>query len=231
MFLATKGPAQPDAIFVIPDLHENRSRIRIEPVSRERMTAELRCDGRALVLRVGAANQRLAPGRPGRLSLPPRGQGAVTLDWRRETGTCRIDWGDSHSVILRPESEALPALSELSRAPLNCRVEPNLRLDPLQKVFLDEGAMPQTCPVAPGRVRLLNDPLDALIARIAALTGSTVTRDALTAGNPDLPLDFSNAPALDLIQISYLHIRADCPSSYKMGQQSGLSIGGSGSFV
>ncbi len=208
LFLRADGPAQADAYFVIPDLDAHRSRIRIEAVARAPITADLRCEGPARIRQEGAPYQQLAPGETGQITLPPRGHGVVTLDWRRETGACRVGWGDGHGVALRPES-GMPKLAALSRGALDCRVDPDLRLDPLQRVFLDDGAMLQTCPVDPGPVRLLADPLDALNARIEALTGSTVPRDVLTSGNPDLPLDFSKAPRLDLIQISYLHIRSD----------------------
>ena len=208
LFLGADGPAQADAVFVIPDLDAHRSRIRIEAVARTAITAELRCEGRVRVRQAGTPYQPLAPGETHRLTLPPRDHGAATLDWRQGTGACRVDWGDGHSVALRPESTQ-PRLAALSQGAVACRVDPDLRLDPLQKVFLDEGAMLQTCPVDPGPVRLLADPLDALNARIEALTGRKVPRDVLTSGNADLPLDFSNAPRLDLIQISYLHIRAD----------------------
>ncbi len=209
LFLDADGPTQPDAQFVIPDLQAKRAEIRLESVSRQSITLALRCEGRIEVRPFDAPERSLAPGRVSHVRLPPRGLGAAILDWRPESGTCRVDWGDGHSIALRPESLALPHLAQISRGALNCRVDPALRTDPLQRVFLDEGAMLQTCPVDPGRVRLLADPLDALNARIEALTGSTVPRDVLSAGNPDLPLDFSQAPALDLIQLSYLHMRAD----------------------
>ena len=209
LFLAPDGPEQPGAQFVIPDLHARRSEIRLEAVSRHPMRIEVRCEGPARIRREGAADLRVSPGRPGHVRLPPRNHGAAILDWRPESGVCHAQWGDGHSVALRPESDALPHLSEVSRGSLACRLDPVSRPDPLEKVFLDDGAMLQTCPVAPGRVRLLSDPLDALNARIKALTGSTVPRDMLSGGNPDLRLDFSRAPELDLIQLSYLHVRAD----------------------
>lgn len=209
LYLAAEGPVQPNAQFVIPDLGARRVEIHLEAVSRRALAVALGCDGPARIGHLDTADRRLQPGVPRTVILPPRGQGGVVLDWRPETGMCRVSWGQGHTVILRPESEALPRLSQMSRAALNCRADPNQPLDPLQRVFLDQGAMLQTCPVDPGRVRLLDDPLDGLNARIEALTGSAVSRDALTAGDPDLPLDFSNAPQLDLIQLSYLHVRAD----------------------
>lgn len=209
LYLAAEGPAQDNAQFVIPDLGAHRVEIHLEAVSRRPIAFSLRCEGPAGIRRMNTPNRRLAPGIARAFTLPPRGQGSALLDWRPESGECRIAWGDDHSIALRPESAVLPYLSDLSQAALNCRVDPALQLDPLQRVFLDQGALLQTCPVDPGRVRLLGDALDGLAARVEALTGSTVSRQALNAGDPDLPLDFSNAPQLDLIQISYLHIRAD----------------------
>lgn len=209
LFLADDGPAQTDTQFLIPDRHAKRSEIRLETLSQSPTGVTLLCDGPARIRHPEAPDLRLAPGDPRRITLPPRGQPAVVLDWAPQSGHCRVDWGKGHSVALRPESSAAPHLSRLAPETLDCRVAPGLRLDPLQQVFLDEGPMLQTCPVDPGQVRILADPLDALNARIEALTGRPVARDLLETGNPDLPLDFSAAPRLDLIQLSYLHMRAD----------------------
>ncbi len=209
LFIAVEGPSQPDAQFIIPDLDALRSEIQLEAISHEPITVAVRCDGPAMIRHADATSEPLIPDVPVQVTLPPRGDGDAMLEWQPQSGNCRVDWGDSHSVTLRPESLARPHLSQMSRGALDCRMDPNQRLDPLQRVFLDDGAMLQTCPVAPGRVRLLGDPIDALNARIEALTGTTVPRDVLNEGNPDLRLDFSNAPELDLIQLSYLHIRSD----------------------
>lgn len=209
LFLGADGPVQADAVFAIPDLEAERARLRIEAVAREPIIAKLWCEGPVRVREAGTPYRQVAPSETGTLTVPPRGHGVVTLDWRRDTGACRVSWGDGHNVALRPESAALPRLAALSQGALACRIDSNLKLDALQKVFLDEGALLQTCPVDPGPVRLFPDPLDALNARIEALTGSTVPREVLVSGNADLPLDFSKAPRLDLIQLSYLHVRAD----------------------
>jgi len=81
--------------------------------------------------------------------------------------------------------------------------------DALGRAFLDGGALPMTCPVAPGPVLTVHDPEAALALRLEALTGSPVPREALRRGDPDMPLDFSRAPELERIVISYLHMRAD----------------------
>lgn len=209
LYISADGPTQQDAQFMLPDLHAKRSSVWLEAVSRRPITVELSCEGRALIRHVSVPNQPMASNTPIQVILPPRGGGAVALEWQPESGICVVLWGDGHSISLHPESQGMPHSSEMSRGSLNCRVDANLRLDPLQKVFLDDGAMLQTCPVSPGDVTLLGDPLDALNARIEALTGSTVPLADLNAGNPDLPLDFSRAPKLDLIQLSYLHVRAD----------------------
>ena len=209
LFVSAGGPSTPDASFAIPNLNAKRAEIRLEALSRHALEVRLRCRGAAMIRRPEAAAIYLPPGRVRQVTLAPRGQRTPTLDWRPSSGTCRVEGGDGHGVTLRPESEALPQLAELSRAPLDCRPGSGAPRDPLQHVFLDGGVMLQTCPVAPGAVAFHTDPLEALNARIEALTGSTVPRASLSAGDPDLPLDFSRAPRLDLIQLAYLHMRAD----------------------
>ncbi|MCU4652656.1 phosphatidylserine/phosphatidylglycerophosphate/cardiolipin synthase family protein [Roseibacterium sp. SDUM158016] len=61
--------------------------------------------------------------------------------------------------------------------------------------------------------RLLSDGVDALNARMAALLGRPLPRAALLSGDPNLPLDFSDAPDLDLVVISSLNFRADFQSA------------------
>ena len=61
----------------------------------------------------------------------------------------------------------------------------------------------------PGPWALFPDGVAALDRRIQALTGRPVGRAALLSGDPDLPLDFSAAPDLDLIVLSYLNLNAD----------------------
>lgn len=209
VYLSPEGPKRHDAQFVIPDANADRSMVRLEALSRQPISIELRCEGPAALRRANLSRLHLLPGRTRKVDVPPRRARTTTIDWRPETGTCHLEWGDGYKITLRPESEVLPELSDVTRAPLRCRADPELRLDPLQRVFLDEGPMLQTCPIAPGRVSLHGDPLDALNARIEALTGSKVSHDLLASGNPDLPLDFSRAPKIDVIQLSYLHVRAD----------------------
>ncbi len=209
LFLSAQGPTSPDAAFVIPDLNAQRAEIRLEAVSRSPIEVRLGCDGPAIIRHANSTVLYHPPGRPRQVKIPARGDRPPRLEWQPSSGTCQVEWGNGHSIALRPESEALPQLAGLSREPLDCRPDPSSRLDPLQRVFLDGGPMLQTCPVAPGSVLFHTDPLDALNARIEALTGKTVPHAALISGNPDLPLDFSGAPKLDLIQLAYLHMRAD----------------------
>ena len=210
LFIAETGPEQDGAEFLIPDLHATRSTIRLEAVSRRSIAATLACEGPFRIQTADGTARRFSQGRSVDLTLPNRGQGAASFVWQPDSATCRLSWGDDHTVTLRPESEAAPWLAELSLgASLACRTRSTDGLDPLQRMFLDEGPMLQTCPVTPGPVEVLSDPLEALNARIEALTGRRVSRDQLTAGDPDMPLDFSNAPRLELIQLSYLHIRSD----------------------
>ncbi|MEJ2030972.1 MAG: hypothetical protein P8X66_14250, partial [Maritimibacter sp.] len=209
LFVAAKGPEQGEADFLIPDLKAKQVMIRLQAVANDPLPVTLRCDGAAKVRILGETNQSMKPGMPVALTLPQWARGAGMLDWTPESGECQLSWGEGYRITLRPESKAAPRISALSQGTLACGAEPGRQLDPLQKVFLDNGSMLQTCPVVPGPVRVLDDPLDGLNARIAALTGRPVSRAELLKGDADMPLDYSNAPKFDLIQISYLHIRAD----------------------
>ncbi len=71
------------------------------------------------------------------------------------------------------------------------------------------GGLAATCPAAVGPTRLLPDGVDALNAKVEALTGRAVSRAALEAGDPGMTLDYSHAPQLDLIYVTYLNLNAD----------------------
>jgi len=81
--------------------------------------------------------------------------------------------------------------------------------DPLAALFHAPRALSMTPVLQPGPARILDDGLEAFQARVVALTGSRLPDAVIDAGAVDAPIDFSNAPALDSIQISALHMRAD----------------------
>ncbi|MBC7429016.1 MAG: phosphatidylserine/phosphatidylglycerophosphate/cardiolipin synthase family protein [Bacteriovorax sp.] len=66
-----------------------------------------------------------------------------------------------------------------------------------------------TCPSKYDSIKILPEPEDSLHARAVALLGQDLPSDFIKNGNPYGELDFSKAPKLDAILISYLVYRAD----------------------
>lgn len=66
-----------------------------------------------------------------------------------------------------------------------------------------------TCPSKFESITNLPEPIDSLNARVQALLGKDLPADFIKNGNPFAELDFSNAPKLDAILVSYLVFRAD----------------------
>lgn len=75
--------------------------------------------------------------------------------------------------------------------------------------FLSPKLIQTTCPMKIDEFKTLERSLDGINYKIKMLTGSELTAEYLKKGNPFSPLDFSRAPQLDAILISYLVFRAD----------------------
>ncbi|GAB4259693.1 MAG: hypothetical protein Kow0013_02610 [Pararhodobacter sp.] len=152
-----------------------------------------------------------APGHPLVFDLEPRERRQTVLDLAPGAGGCALtvnrDTPHAYTLSLRPEVEALPRIARIDAALPAC--VPGIAGDPLVRAFLATGAMSATCPVPLGAIRALPDGLDALNARVEALTGRALSRAALESGDADMPLDWSRAPQLDLIYVNYLNLNAD----------------------
>lgn len=170
------------------------------------------CDGPA---RARAPDEGLtgwqSAGQPVVVPVGHRQRGLSALELHPDVTGCdlTITPGGRPAWSLRLEREdiARPRLAALD-APLPACEQP-AGGDALERAFLAMQGLSATCPVPAGPVTTLADGLDALNARVEALTGRPVTRAALLAGDPAMPLDFSAAPTLDLIYLTYLNLNAD----------------------
>ncbi|MFN4100223.1 MAG: phospholipase D-like domain-containing protein [Pararhodobacter sp.] len=171
------------------------------------------CDGRARVQRAGeglavpawvpalnAVVLRVEPGERRRsgLELDPRTQACDLI----VTPGGRPPW----SLRLLRSDTALPRVAALDAPVETCAGGGR---DALERAFMASGNLSATCPMPAGPMLFLPDGIDALNARIEALTGSALPRGALETADPDMPLDFSQAPELDLIYLTYLNLNAD----------------------
>lgn len=111
-------------------------------------------------------------------------------------------------AMLREES-ADPALAEFDSRYEVCGMPSGRRLSALQKAFWKSRWLSQTCAMPAGRPTLLDDEREGFNAKVRALLGRPLPARAFEDANPEWPLDFSRAPRLSLIYVSYLDIKAD----------------------
>lgn len=111
-------------------------------------------------------------------------------------------------AIVREETEN-PRLADFDSRVDVCRMPDPDALPPLERAFYGARWLSQTCPFDPGRPALLTGEVDGFNAKVEALLGVPLSAAFLRNGDPEAPLDFSRAPHLALIYVSYLDIKAD----------------------
>ena len=79
----------------------------------------------------------------------------------------------------------------------------------VQSLFLTDRFPYMSCPKEVEEITPLEDAVDGVIAKAEMLLGQKLPREAILNQDPYLPLDFSMAPKLDAILVSYLVFRAD----------------------
>lgn len=210
LFLDRDGPVTPEAALALPA--RAAVQVALTSVTRTRLDATLRCDGPATLTLRAEWRQWLAAGQDTGFVIPARSRNRARLDLPDETQSCRLTLrpagGAAYGVTLR--RDALPAaVRALDRRQDICARPAPQPDDPLRAAFLADRWLSQTCPMPPGALRLLPDPDGAFLARAEALLGRPLPAGPWAARDPQMPLDFSAAPELDLIYVSTLHMRAD----------------------
>lgn len=214
LVLSREGPTDGQGRFFFGALDADR--VSIDLVVRDRARTWLRavCDGPA---RRGSADAMdevsgwVPAGRTVTIELDPQERFRTRLDLDPGVSRCDVTVSAGgpapYSLTLEREDLALPRIARLDQPPPAC--PQGTASDPLTRAFLDSGDLAATCPVALGATRMLPDGLDSLAAKVEALTGRAPSREALLAGDADMPLDFSAAPQLDLVYVNYLNLNAD----------------------
>ena len=224
LYLGLDGPAPDlpqaarDILFAARDAGQVSLRL-VSTARNARLGLSVSCDGRARFLRetAGSAERHGVPwapaGQTARTDLPPGERLRQRLELGAETTECRLQVRPAgrpgHALTLRREDLARPVLDRIERPPAPCAPAAVDPTDRLAGVFHAARPLSQTCPRPVGRTTFLADGPSALNARIEALTGARLPPALLNSGDPHVPLDWSNAPDLELIQIAYLNINAD----------------------
>lgn len=208
-----KGSSLPNAkTYYFSGLQALETLIDVDPIDDTPGTLTGNCDG-PLVVRGGGTERRYGPGetltvafgggRKGTQLEPDVSLNRCDFTYRTDAGTYTA------SLAVVREETADPALAAFDSRIEICR-EPSLAgLSDLEKAFWRSRWLSQTCDMPVGQPTLLDDERAGFNAKVKALTGRPLPDAAFDQANPEWPLDFSNAPRLSLIYVSYLDIKAD----------------------
>lgn len=209
LHLAPPGPLTKPAPFAFSGLHASTTEIEIAlPAGVSDIRMHLTCDG---PLAVDGFTR--PPGRMFELTVGAR-DGTRRTRLRPAEGLNRCE-GAAHfpqgrrDVVLVRQEAADPVLARLDNRFETCGAPMPANADALERAFHAPRALSQTCPFDPGRPRPLLDAQDGFDAKVVALLGRALPPGFYAAGDPERPLDFSAAPDLSLIYLSYLDIKAD----------------------
>lgn len=207
VYLAETGPDRADAVFPFAAVAGGETRIALVTTAKRPVAARLSCSGDGRLATDGEVGpgQFLRPGAARIVTVPPAGaMRAPVLVLSPDTEDCTLRWGEGHRLTLRRDAPATPAAM-----PAPCTVPDGLATDRLSRAFFADRSLDMTCPAPTGPVELVPGETEALKWRLDRLTGADIPLAALQANDPDMALDFSNAPRFDEIVVSYLLIRAD----------------------
>ena len=170
------------------------------------------CDG-PLAIRASGRSSTIARGSPFHLSLPVA-ETSVSLFPDEALARCDLSVRSSLAPVGAPltilrEEAADPWIKELDSRYDRCPVPGPKELDALSRVFYASHWLSQTCALPLGHPTLLRKSRDGFNAKVEALLGRTLPDSAFDKADPELPLDFSNAPKLRLIYLSSLEFKAD----------------------
>jgi len=216
LYLSASGPAAGAMSFRFSGLDASRRSIALYSIANGELTIEGTCDGPVLVSHETNPDfvaRRYAAGEGFAETLAHRSRGDVWLEPAAETRRCTLSVtpqrAPAYAITLEREDLADPALALFDARRDTCRLPDPARLSPLERVFYAPRSLSMSCEMATGTPRLLGDAIEAFNAKVEALTGSRISQAALDAGDPTAPIDFSRAPKLDYIWLSYLNLRAD----------------------
>jgi phosphatidylserine/phosphatidylglycerophosphate/cardiolipin synthase-like enzyme len=115
--------------------------------------------------------------------------------------------GDSRKPRAKSPSLELQALGQgLNEA---CFYEDHARVGDGLDYFATVRIPSISCVHTPAEMKLVHDPTEALSLKLELLTGAPLTRELIEKADPNHALDFSRAPELETIILSYLEYKHD----------------------
>ena len=215
MVLNQTGPQDGHDQYHFSALDAGRISVSFISQVQSRVSLQAVCDAPAFTRpaqRIVANPPWIPAGQSVNLVLGPQARNQSLLELSTEVTQCdlTVTPGGSAPYRIRMQREDLarPEIAQLDTRHEGCATEVALA-DPLARAFATGGGLSMTCAVGLGPTRILPEGLDALSAKVEALTGRAISREQLLRGDPSAPLDWSNAPRLDLIYVNYLNLNAD----------------------
>ncbi|CDX50050.1 Phospholipase D/transphosphatidylase [Mesorhizobium plurifarium] len=170
------------------------------------------CDG-PLAIRASGRSTTVARAVPFHLSLPAA-EASVSLFPDETLSQCDLRVTSALApagaplTLLREES-ANPWIARLDSRYDRCPVPDPAGMEELDRAFYAGRWLSQTCALPLGSPTLLRKSRDGFNAKVEALLGKTLPDSAFDKADPELPLDFADAPKLRLIYLSSLEFKAD----------------------
>ncbi|CDX23239.1 Phospholipase D/transphosphatidylase [Mesorhizobium plurifarium] len=170
------------------------------------------CDG-PLAIRASGRSTTVARAVPFHLSLPAA-ETSVSLFPDEKLSQCDLRVTSALApagaplTLLREES-ADPWIARLDSRYDRCPVPDPAGMEELDRAFYAGRWLSQTCALPLGSPTLLRKSRDGFNAKVEALLGKTLPDSAFDKADPELPLDFADAPKLRLIYLSSLEFKAD----------------------
>jgi len=203
-YVAPAGAADATDLFAFPSLQARRSEIALRQPAGQAFSLDLSCD--APIAWKGRSAARL------RVTVTAGADDAVLVPDPALThcdAIARFDDGTQRHYRIARDDAADPALVANESLFETCSPPKATAVTPLQSAFWKASFLSQTCPFAPGPTRLLRAEREAFDAKVEVLLGTGLPARFYEQRDPGLPLDFSRAPPLSVIYVSYLDIKAD----------------------
>jgi putative cardiolipin synthase len=200
-------------LFRFSAMQTARSEIGFRSIAESGLTVSGSCDGPARL--TGKGGGAFAAGAAFRFVVAARESDERANQLVPGPGTTRCDLtvtggsGPVDRIRLLRETAEQKAFAGIDGRYDACPDPDPAGLTALGRVFYADRWLSQTCVMKSKAIRLLHDPREGFNAKVEALLGRRLSDAAFDAGDPEMALDFSNAPEPSLIYASYLDIKAD----------------------
>lgn len=183
---------------------------------RERFNASITCDAdfkikKSIFTKKIAKNKEFKFKLFGQKNDSPK----VVLTFNKDIDNCTLtfinpkDPDKKYGVKLINESHADNKINSLRNKVDVCVLPDSKYIKGVEKFFLTSNYQSMTCSINVHDVKTLEIPSEGLKAKAETLLGQALPSEFLETKNPFLELDFSRAPKLNTVFISYLVFRAD----------------------